>query len=151
MKLGSRNEWQSGLPLLRINDKSVWKTYDLKICYGKISVLIKMYNTGGSHSTSQMIQVFCNGMTCKLLNSYGHSRRAYKSQHTFWTPWDGGSKNPWNAVNYLPVNTASHPVRLELCYYKNCAYAQEGNCHGSSLPQHLQEPGRCTHTICNSS
>jgi hypothetical protein len=36
VKLGCRNEWQSGLPHLGINDKSVWITYELKICYDKI-------------------------------------------------------------------------------------------------------------------
>lgn len=36
VKLGSRNEWQSGLSLLVINDKRAWKTYELKICYDKI-------------------------------------------------------------------------------------------------------------------
>jgi len=36
VKVGSRNVWQSGLPILGINDKTVWKTYELKICYGKM-------------------------------------------------------------------------------------------------------------------
>lgn len=62
---------------------SMIKVYGKLMNWKSVTAKLKLHNTGGSHSTSQTIQVFWNGMTCKALNGYGHSTRAYKSQWTF--------------------------------------------------------------------